>query len=237
MKWCELDSSLNKTSGGRQGTLEAVLSLELFWKFCFFKWVQCLLLYCAKLELTLMQKKKKKIHTETGLKQTAFSFSANSLSRTCTIYYILYRATQQLVRHIDYLAIFCTGPIWIGPLPQSLSYSNKQQSLHSARVQLLISQWITVHQSRTPLSFFPLSLVSLSFKMSDCETMKFHCLCIYSLWSRDYWLYKVIQTDEWILYWLKCKYRLTLGSSHTARHTAAVFIVLHCQPEEQKCFP
>lgn len=159
VKWCELDSSLNKTSGGRQGTLEAVLSLELFWKFCFFKWVHCLLLYCAKLELTLMQKKKK-IHTETGLKQTAFSFSANSLSRTCTIYYILCRATQQLVRHIDYLAIFCTGPIWIGPLPQSLSYSNKQQSLHSARVQLLISQWITVHQSRTPLSFFPLSLLS-----------------------------------------------------------------------------
>lgn len=57
VKWCELDSSLNKTSGGRQGTLEAVLSLELFWKFCFFKWVHCLLLYCAKLELTLMQKK------------------------------------------------------------------------------------------------------------------------------------------------------------------------------------
>lgn len=166
MKWCELDSSLNKTSGGRQGTLEAVLSLELFWKFCFFKWVQCLLLYCAKLELTLMQKKNKKIHTETGLKQTAFSFSANSLSRTCTIYYILYRATQQLVRHIDYLAIFCTGPIWIGPLPQSLSYSNKQQSLHSARVQLLISQWITVHQSRTPLSFFP-SLSCLTFFQNE----------------------------------------------------------------------
>ena len=65
----------------------------------------------------------------------------------------------------------------------------------------------------THLSFFP--LVSLSFKMSDCEQMKFHCLCIYSLWSRDYRLYKVIQTDEWILYWLKCKYGHILGSPVT----------------------
>lgn len=64
--------------------------------------------------------------------------------------------------------------------------------------------------------FSPLPLVSLSFKTSDRERLKFHCLCIYSLWSRDYWLYKVIQTDEWILYWLKCKYGLILGCSHTA---------------------
>lgn len=66
-------------------------------------------------------------------------------------------------------------------------------------------------ESRSLLPFF-----SACLSFFENERLKFHCLCIYSLWSRDYWLYKVIQTDEWILYWLKCKYGLTLGSSHAA---------------------
>lgn len=66
--------------------------------------------------------------------------------------------------------------------------------------------------------------------------MNCHCLCIYSLWSRDYWLYKVTQTAEWILYWLKCKYGLTLGSSRTPKCTTSVCIVLYCHPEEQVFF-
>lgn len=142
-----------------------------------------------------------------------------------------------MVRHIDCLAVCCTSTIWIGPLPQSLACRNKQQSLHSIwECNYLSVSELLWNPSRTPLSLFFLLvfLVSLSRKMSNCKQMKFHCLCIYSLWSRDYWLYKVIQTDEWILYWLKCKYGLMLGSSHTARGAATVFIVLHCQPEEQK---
>lgn len=144
-----------------------------------------------------------------------------------------------MVRHIDCLAVCCTSTIWIGPLPQSLACRNKQQSLHSIwECNYLSVSELLWNPSRTPLSLFFLLvfLVSLSRKMSNCKQMKFHCLCIYSLWSRDYWLYKVIQTDEWILYWLKCKYGLMLGSSHTARGAATVFIVLHCQPEEQGVF-
>lgn len=234
VKWCELDSSLNKTSGGRQGTLEAVLSLELFWKFCFFKWVQCLLLYCAKLELTLMQKK----YTQ---KQDLSRLHSAFLLTHCQehVLYITYYTGLHSSWSDTLITLLFSAQVQYGldhypshfPIVTNSSHCTLRECNYLSVSELLCIR--VAHLS----PFSPLSLVSLSFKMSDCETMKFHCLCIYSLWSRDYWLYKVIQTDEWILYWLKCKYRLTLGSSHTARHTAAVFIVLHCQPEEQKCFP
>lgn len=81
--------------------------------------------------------------------------------------------------------------------------------------------------SSSPIAF----LVSLCVEMSHClcQRIKFHCLCIYSLWSRGFSDFtRSFKLMSESLCSLRCKYGLTLRlQSHTNTDVAAVIIDPH----------